>query len=170
MSIKTRIQLKYDTEANWAKARNFCPLCGEVIIYSPDDTRHFCRIKVGDGTTPIIDLPFIPYESSGGGGDSNIITSHSTAYWTAHGSYLPLMNEIIVYSDYIQIEPNVYQPGLKIGDGTTYVADLPFIDEMTQYHINNNAIHVTPEEKIFWNNKINCEETIVNETLQLNRS
>ena len=32
-TIKTRIQLKNDTEENWNKAVNFVPKQGELIIY-----------------------------------------------------------------------------------------------------------------------------------------
>lgn len=32
-TIKTRIQLKNDTEENWNKAVNFVPKNGELIIY-----------------------------------------------------------------------------------------------------------------------------------------
>ena len=63
-TIKTRIQLKNDTEANWDKAVNFVPREGEVIIYSADDTHPFSRLKVGDGVTNVIDLPFINSGSS----------------------------------------------------------------------------------------------------------
>ena len=45
-TIKTRIQLKNDTEENWNKAINFVPSKGEVIIYSVDDAHPFCRLKV----------------------------------------------------------------------------------------------------------------------------
>ena len=58
-TIKTRIQLKNDTEAHWNLATNFVPKQGEVIIYSTDDTHPFSRLKVGDGVTKVIDLPFI---------------------------------------------------------------------------------------------------------------
>ena len=57
-SIKTRIQLKNDTEANWNKAINFIPLKGEVIIYLADGTHPFSRFKVGDGITTVVNLPF----------------------------------------------------------------------------------------------------------------
>ena len=59
MAVKTRIQLKCDTEANWRKAVGFSPLLGELIIYSTDETHPFFRIKVGDGITNVNDLPFI---------------------------------------------------------------------------------------------------------------
>ena len=64
-TIKTRIQLKSDTEANWNKAApkdnspGFVPLNGELIIYSADATHAFSRLKVGDGETNVVNLPFI---------------------------------------------------------------------------------------------------------------
>jgi hypothetical protein len=57
--------LKNDTEANWNKAGpkdgslGFVPLRGELIIYSADSTHAFSRLKVGDGTTNVVALPFI---------------------------------------------------------------------------------------------------------------
>ena len=78
-TIKTRIQLKCDTEANWNKAvlvneggiekttgTSFVPREGEVIIYKADDTHPFSRLKVGDGTTNVVRLPFIDSGSVGG--------------------------------------------------------------------------------------------------------
>ena len=49
-----RTQMKCDSAANWQKATNFSPLKGEMIIYSGDPP----RLKVGDGTTNVNDLPF----------------------------------------------------------------------------------------------------------------
>ena len=64
-TIKTRIRLKSDTEANWNKAGpkdgsvGFVPLAGELIVYSADATHPFSRLKVGDGNTNVVNLPFI---------------------------------------------------------------------------------------------------------------
>ena len=64
-TIKTRIRLKSDTEANWNKAgpkdgsAGFVPLAGELIVYNADATHPFSRLKVGDGITNIVNLPFI---------------------------------------------------------------------------------------------------------------
>lgn len=60
-TIKTRIRLKSDTEANWNKeaSRNFVPLLGELIIYTADATHTYSRLKIGDGSTTIVNLPFI---------------------------------------------------------------------------------------------------------------
>ena len=58
--FKTRIQHKIDTPENWAKATNFIPLDGEIIIYdySADEGLQN-KIKIGDGSSYLADLPFI---------------------------------------------------------------------------------------------------------------
>lgn len=65
-------------------------------------------------------------------------------------------------------------PGIKIGSGNAYVQDLAFIDEDTRRtlaeHIEDLDIHVTAEEKAFWNNKVNTEDTVVGETLVFTRT
>lgn len=53
-TVNTRIQNKIDTSANWAKATNFTPLKGEIIIYS--DLK---KIKIGDGVTKVGALQFL---------------------------------------------------------------------------------------------------------------
>jgi hypothetical protein len=58
-SIKTRIQNKHDTEANWKLATSFMPLAGEVIIYDPDATHERPRVKIGDGKTLVNQLDFV---------------------------------------------------------------------------------------------------------------
>ena len=72
-TIKTRIQLKSDTEENWRKSvlttdspnglkqsgTSFVPLQGELIVYLADSTHPFSRLKVGNGVTNVVDLDFI---------------------------------------------------------------------------------------------------------------
>jgi len=64
-TFRTRVQLKSDTEANWNKAGpkdgslGFVPLLGELIVYTADATHPFSRLKVGDGNTNVVNLPFI---------------------------------------------------------------------------------------------------------------
>ena len=64
-SLKTRIQHKHDTEANWQQAVTFVPLAGEIIIYDADDANSTPRVKIGDGSTLVNDLGFTV---SGGNG------------------------------------------------------------------------------------------------------
>ena len=58
-NLKTRIQNKHDTEANWAKATTFKPLAGELIIYDKDSNNAKPRFKIGDGITTVTSLPFV---------------------------------------------------------------------------------------------------------------
>lgn len=62
-SLNTRIQNKIDTTANWAKATNFVPKKGEIIIYSDGGGTGVPKMKVGDGATKVGSLKFI--ESDG---------------------------------------------------------------------------------------------------------
>ena len=58
-TVKTRVFNKHDIETNWAKAVNFIPKKGEIIIYDKDDNHSCPRFKVGDGGTVVASLPFI---------------------------------------------------------------------------------------------------------------
>ena len=58
-NIKTRIIHKHDTEENWNKATNFIPKQGEIIVYDIDSSHSYERIKIGDGTTNVISLPYV---------------------------------------------------------------------------------------------------------------
>lgn len=107
----------------------------------------------------------------------------TTANWNAARGFIPLEGELIVYNDYATIrkvingvEQDVTVPAIKIGDGRAYVQDLPFVnDELRDQilnHINNPEIHVTMAEKLFWNNKLNVDDSseVVNEALIFNRN
>lgn len=79
--LKARIVHKHDTEANWNKATNFIPKESEFIVYDMDDTHNYFRLKIGDGVTDVINLPF--YGGSlehilDGIADGSIRTSNST--------------------------------------------------------------------------------------------
>ena len=78
--IKTRIQLKNDTETNWNKAVNFIPKQGEIIIYSADDSHPYSRLKVGDGSTTVITLPFIDAGTINGEVLADIIITGTNRY------------------------------------------------------------------------------------------
>ena len=62
-TLKTRIQNRHDTEANWTTASNatnpFIPLKGEAIVYDPDTTHTTPRVKIGDGITKVGNLAFV---------------------------------------------------------------------------------------------------------------
>lgn len=107
----------------------------------------------------------------------------TTVNWNNARGFIPLEGELIVYNDYATIrkivngnEQDVVVPAIKIGDGCAYVQDLPFVnDELRDQilnHINNPEIHVTMAEKLFWNNKLNVNDSseVVDEALIFNRN
>lgn len=112
----------------------------------------------------------------------------TTEHWNQAQGFIPLPGEVIVYTDYesYQKEVNgqmktVLVPNIKIGTGNAYVQDLAFVDEQTRdllwEHIHNQDVHATLQEKLFWNNKINVDDTdeqvtgeLEDETLILNRN
>lgn len=58
-TIKTRIINKHATAAVWDTKTTFVPLQAELIIYDTDATHSFERYKIGDGKTPVTQLPFL---------------------------------------------------------------------------------------------------------------
>ena len=58
ITVKSRIVSKHDTEAKWLNKADFIPNQGEVIVYDKDGTHDYERMKIGDGVTPVNDLPF----------------------------------------------------------------------------------------------------------------
>lgn len=105
-TIKTRIQLKSDTEANWNKAGpkdnspGFVPLAGELIIYTPDATHDYSRLKVGNGTTNVTALPFIDAGTINGETIVNEIVTFSGSFPSNGDStklYVNTANKTIYY-------------------------------------------------------------------------
>lgn len=71
-----RIVQKHDSSANWAKATNFIPLKGEIIIY--DDLN---KIKIGDGTTKVNDLDFSSCLPDGGTAGDALVKNSNGGEW-----------------------------------------------------------------------------------------
>lgn len=116
----------------------------------------------------------------------------TTANWDAAVGFIPLPGEIIIYDDYETktytveeygetVTKTVLIPNIKIGTGNAYVQDLGFVDDATRAmlleHIRNQEIHTTLAEKLFWNNKLNMDDSediihgeLSDETLILNRN
>lgn len=56
--LNTRVIQKHDIAENWAKAVNFIPRQGEIIVYDIDDNFDYERFKIGDGVAVVDQLPF----------------------------------------------------------------------------------------------------------------
>lgn len=114
--------------------------------------------------------------------DYNIVSENTTSGWNENPMYLPKRGEICVYTDYVTQEDDmgntIVYPGFKIGDGNSYLIDMPFVGAEIRYeilrqlqaHTSNTAIHITQSEREFWNNKLNYEYDESEEILILNRN
>lgn len=56
--MNARMQQKHDIEEHWNLANNFIPKLAEIIVYDKDEIHNYVRLKIGDGITNIINLPF----------------------------------------------------------------------------------------------------------------
>lgn len=105
----------------------------------------------------------------------------TTAEWQARYNFVAPRGTIMIYTNHGTVEINgatIAVPGIKVGDGSTPSIDLPFVGDAVKQelliiinnHINDNIRHITAEERTFWNNKINCEDTVNSNNLILNRN
>jgi hypothetical protein len=99
--------------------------------------------------------------------DLNIVSENTESGWAGTPTYVPKKGEICLYTDTGKI---------KIGDGSVCLVDLPFIGEeavdevkeLLRKHIEDQNIHVTQDEKNFWNAKLNYD--VNGEMLVFNRN
>ena len=72
------------------------------------------------------------------------VISATTEEWNSKPNYISVKDIIYVYTDHNVISgENI--PGIKVGDGVTYLIDLPFV---------TGGCEVTQEQIDFWNNKV----------------
>jgi len=79
----------------------------------------------------------------------------TTANWNSTPTLKSVRGTVYVYSDHHDLNGTLI-PGLKVGDGTSYLIDMPFIEDYYQDHVDNSVIHVTQQDKDNWNNKVRC--------------
>lgn len=179
-TIKTTFLLKRASTETW-ESLNPVLKYGE-----PGYEKDNGKLKIGDGITPwnnlsyltdvntkiIVDNPqegeVLTYNAAANRWEnkrlefSNIM-SGTTEYWNNKPQLIPKKDTIIIYTDYQskEEEGNIINiPGIKIADGSAFLIDQPFVDEdirkVVSSHINNSDIHITPQEREFWNNKVRC--------------
>lgn len=107
-----------------------------------------------------------------------IYYSNSKENWDLNPNFLSEKNVLYIYTNYAIVNKNdkeIAIPGLKIGDGKSYLIDLPFVNDSSNFneilidHINNNVIHISAADRLFWNNKLNLTLREQEQNLILNR-
>lgn len=106
-----------------------------------------------------------------------VYESKTVEEWNSDKNLISQKGTLYIYNNYKVIKDEddneIFLPGIKLGDGKAYLIDLPFLntdplDEQILDHINNNVIHVSLEDRRFWNNKLNLVQP-ESQTLILNR-
>ena len=97
---------------------------------------------------------------------SNVF-SKTTSEWGLDRTFVGQVGTFYIYTDYIREDQydqhgdlvnTTYKPGIKLGDGVTYLIDAPFLND-------KDDINVSKYEKADWNNKISFGRRI-NDTIQ----
>lgn len=161
----------YGTKEEWNSKPLLISTEHTLYVYTNyDEDEHgnlIAGFKLGDGNSYLIDSPFLDENYYAHIRDNNIhitpeerkrwnehVRCETTEYWENH----PLQTTkgcVYVYTDYQQIDNNDV-PGVKIGDGNAFLADLPFLDAVYAKHIADTVIHVTQADRDRWDNKVTC--------------
>lgn len=105
--------------------------------------------------------------NSGGGMSANFAEASAIYYdteenWNIQRDMIAKYKAVYVYSNHSYIVDQVGNPtpvpAIKVGDGSSYLIDMPFVDQdIRDYilnHISNDSIHVSEQDRNFWNNKV----------------
>ena len=94
----------------------------------------------------------------------------TTKYFEDLKENIPPKGQLVIYSDLYEKTNSegskITSAGIKVGDGKKTIEQLPFIDWFYWDHIDDKNIHITEDERKFWNKKITCE-VLDDETLNL---
>lgn len=135
-------------------------MMAQVVTADPDKDQKIIVFYRGQ-TWAVTDEGIYPVDLYDGNSKIEIDTTEG---WDEKSGYVPPRGNIIIYSDRRVIEGVPY-PGIKIGDGNSALPHLPWFgaDDVVDLahrldvHVADEDVHVTPEEKAFWNNKLNYD-------------
>lgn len=86
-------------------------------------------------------------------GDIWDIQYGTTEHWNSQRNLVTEKGMVYVYSDYSKTSDGKSIAGIKIGDGTSYLIDMPFasVDPAPfEQHISNKSIHVSAQDRQKW--------------------
>lgn len=108
--------------------------------------------------------------------DRTAIHYDTTESWNSNITTIAQKGHLYIYSDYntIELENGTikYFPAVKIGDGSSYLIDMPFaissVDhEILEQHINNSLLHVSTDDRSDWDSKVSA--AVDGETLKFDQ-
>lgn len=84
--------------------------------------------------------------AAGGSGGRKEVIANTTEAWNSNPGLVSVKDIVYVYTDHAVIDGQPI-PAIKIGDGVTYVVDLPFV---------NNGATITQDQIDLWNDKVSA--------------
>lgn len=164
-TLKVVLLIRKDSLANWTKNN---PILRAGQMSYVNDTG---RCKVGDGHSHWLDLPFFALETDIEDAD-NVVMKPENAWRSGADRVISKKGIVYIYTYNEGQMPK--PPKIKIGDGISYIVDLPFVTDQLQdridMHIANIDMHVSPFDRAFWNNKLNMPMSeVTDNTLFFNR-
>ena len=58
-----------------------------------------------------------------------LLKTDTTANWEKATNFIPKEGEVCIYLDRFQLDDGTYVPGIKVGDGTSYISELEFMGD-----------------------------------------
>ena len=166
--IKTHILLRRGFLAEWEQ-KNPILSAGQMGV-----ALDVGRCKIGDGTSTWNQLPFFVLTQDLNNYAQIIVKNEQD--WASSSFTMSHKGQIYVYIKQNQDNEEITSARVKIGDGKTFILNLPFVDDFVKELLNNHIqdidVHTTLIEKTFWNNKINIDDVsgVVENTLIFNRN
>ena len=91
----------------------------------------------------------------------NTVLFATTEEWNAQTLLIASEGVFYVYSDHGTDADGNDVPGVKIGDGTSYLIDMPFVGDdiaaTLAAHIADTIVHITADEREAWNGKLTAD-------------
>lgn len=113
---------------------------GLVPIPAAGQQNHFLR---GDGSWSLIEA-------------QDKIFYDTVEGWNRKRDLVAEKGALYIYSNYKRDSLGNKIPGIKIGDGSSCLIDMPFFTDRYEEHIMNEQIHITQKERDNWNDKVTC--------------
>lgn len=95
--------------------------------------------------------------------DRDSVLAGTTEYWNSQPTLGSVAGTLYIYTDkFSWTDDNGAAhavPGIKVGDGTSYLIDMPFVGDdirnLVEQHVGDNIRHITQDERELWNDKVN---------------
>ncbi len=107
----------------------------------------------------------------------SVVLYGTSEMWASTPRFVPYRGQVIVWTDRGSgLRPDAM--GIKIGDGTTYNIDLPFVGDdvvetivgIISAHVGNNEAHVSADDRRRWNHKVTVADSVSGGVLEITRN